>query len=58
MILKNKMDENGNIIRNKAKLVAQRYTPMEGVDLDETITPMARIESITLLFDNFLLVGV
>ena len=33
-IFRNKTDEEGNVIRNKAKLVAQWYTQVEGVDFD------------------------
>ncbi|KAL1213607.1 Retrovirus-related Pol polyprotein from transposon RE2 [Cardamine amara subsp. amara] len=48
-IFKNKTDELGNIIRNKARLVAQGYTQIEGVDFEETFAPVARLESIRLL---------
>ncbi|XP_071722307.1 uncharacterized protein [Rutidosis leptorrhynchoides] len=48
-IFKNKTDEQGNITRNKARLVAQGYTQVEGVDFDETFAPVARLESIRLL---------
>ena len=48
-ILNNKSDASGNITRNKARLVAQGYTQIEGIDFDETFTPVARIESIRLL---------
>ncbi|KAG9446382.1 hypothetical protein H6P81_012510 [Aristolochia fimbriata] len=48
-IFKNKTDESGNITRNKARLVAQGYTQVEGVDFDETFAPVARLESIRLL---------
>ncbi|KAL5849177.1 hypothetical protein ACOSQ4_007190 [Xanthoceras sorbifolium] len=48
-IFKNKSDENGNVVRNKARLVAQGYTQLEGVDFDETFAPVARLESIRLL---------
>ena len=44
-IFKNKMDENGVIIRNKARLVAQELKQIEGIDFDETFTPVARLES-------------
>ena len=47
--LKNKSDEHGIILRNKARLVAQGYTQVEGIDFDETFAPVARIESIRLL---------
>jgi hypothetical protein len=45
----NKSDEHGTVIRNKARLVAQGYTQIEGVDFDETFTPIARLESIIIL---------
>jgi hypothetical protein len=48
-IFKNKSNEEGVIVRNKARLVAQGYTQVEGVDFDETFAPVARIESIRLL---------
>ena len=31
-VYRNKMDENGIIIRNKARLVAQGYNQQEGID--------------------------
>ncbi|GKD32340.1 putative ribonuclease H-like domain-containing protein, partial [Tanacetum coccineum] len=45
---KNKNDERGIVIRNKAKLVAQGYTQEEGIDYDEVFAPVARIEAIRL----------
>ena len=45
----NKIDEEGNVIRNKAHLVAQGYFQMEGVDYDETFALVARMESIRVL---------
>src|SRR3954468_20065899 len=47
-IFKNKQDEYGNIIRNKARLVAQGYSQVEGLDFDETFTPVALLESIRM----------
>jgi hypothetical protein len=46
---KNKSDEHGTVTRNKARLVAQGYTQIEGLDFDETFAPIARLESIRLL---------
>ena len=48
-IFKNKLDENGNIVRNKARLVAQGYSQIEGIDFEETFAPIARLESIRIL---------
>ncbi|MCI10538.1 gag-pol polyprotein, partial [Trifolium medium] len=48
-VYKNKSDENGVVTRNKARLVAQGYTQVEGIDFDETFAPVARLESIRLL---------
>ncbi|KAA0058253.1 putative mitochondrial protein [Cucumis melo var. makuwa] len=48
-IFKNKIDESGCVTRNKARLVAQGYAQIEGVDFDETFAPVARLEAICLL---------
>ncbi|CAL8163300.1 unnamed protein product [Prunus armeniaca] len=48
-IFQNKTDEKGKIMRNKAKLVAQGYTQIEGLDFDETFALVARLESVQLL---------
>ena len=37
------------VIRNKARLVAQGYNQHEGIDYDETYTPVARLEAIRIL---------
>ncbi|GJW87524.1 putative ribonuclease H-like domain-containing protein [Tanacetum coccineum] len=47
-VFKNKKDERGIVIRNKARLVAQGYTQEEGIDYDEVFAPVARIEAIRL----------
>nr|GEW20240.1 putative ribonuclease H-like domain-containing protein [Tanacetum cinerariifolium] len=47
-VLKNKKDERGIVIRNKARLVAQGHTKEEGIDYDEVFAPVARIEAIRL----------
>nr|GFA88469.1 hypothetical protein [Tanacetum cinerariifolium] len=47
-VLKNKKDERGIVIRNKARLVAQGHTQEEGTDYDEVFAPVARIEAIRL----------
>ena len=48
-IFRNKTDEKGYVICNKARLVAQGYSQMEGVDYDETFASVAHMESIRIL---------
>nr|GEU66509.1 retrovirus-related Pol polyprotein from transposon TNT 1-94 [Tanacetum cinerariifolium] len=48
-VFRNKLDENGIVSRNKARLVAQGYSQQEGIDYDETYASVARLESIILL---------
>ncbi|GJR67200.1 putative ribonuclease H-like domain-containing protein [Tanacetum coccineum] len=47
-VFRNKKDERGIVIKNKARLVAQGYTQGEGIDYDEVFAPVARIEAIRL----------
>jgi hypothetical protein len=48
-VFQNKQDENGVVTRNKARLVAQDFTQVEGLDFDETYAPVARLEAIRML---------
>jgi Reverse transcriptase (RNA-dependent DNA polymerase) len=48
-VFRNKLDENGIIVRNKARLVAQGYIQQAGIDFEETFAPVARLESIRML---------
>jgi hypothetical protein len=45
-VFQNKQDENGVVTRNKARLVAQGFTQVEGLDFEETYAPVARPEAI------------
>ncbi|GJU71228.1 putative ribonuclease H-like domain-containing protein [Tanacetum coccineum] len=47
-VFRNKKDERGIVIRNKARLVAQGYTQEEGINYDKVFAPVARIEAISL----------
>ncbi|GJT49035.1 putative ribonuclease H-like domain-containing protein, partial [Tanacetum coccineum] len=58
-VYRNKKNDRGIVVRNKARLVAQGYTQEEGIDYDEVFTPVARIEVIMLFlayasFMNFI----
>lgn len=57
-VFKNKLNENGEIIRNKVKLVCKGYAQVEGEDFDETFGLVDRMEAIKLFisyscFNNF-----
>nr|GEX21143.1 hypothetical protein [Tanacetum cinerariifolium] len=56
-VLKNKKDEKGIVIKNKARLVAQGYTQEEGIDYDEVFAPVVRIEVIRLFLAYASLMG-
>ncbi|GJU38040.1 putative ribonuclease H-like domain-containing protein, partial [Tanacetum coccineum] len=47
-VLRNKKDERGIVIRNKARLVTQGHRQEEGVYYEEVFAPVARIEAIRL----------
>ena len=48
-VFRNKQDKDGQVVRNKARLVAQGYTQVEGMDYGETCALIARLESIRIL---------
>ena len=48
-VFRNKQDEQGMVTRNKARLVVQGFTQIEGLDFGETYAPVARLESIRIL---------
>eukprot|EP00253_Pinus_taeda_P036548 PITA_36548 len=47
-IFKNKLNENGDVIRNKARIVCKGYAQQEGIDFEETFAPVARLEAIRM----------
>ncbi|GJU93917.1 retrovirus-related pol polyprotein from transposon TNT 1-94 [Tanacetum coccineum] len=47
-IFRNKKDETGIVIKNKARLVAQCYRQEEGINYDETFAPVAILEEIMI----------
>ena len=48
-VFRNKLNEQGEVVRNKARLVAQGYSQQEGIDYTETFASVARLEAIKLL---------
>jgi hypothetical protein len=47
-VFKNKMNEQGQIVRNKSILVCKGYAQVEGHDFDETFAPVAILEAIRM----------
>ena len=47
-IFKNKLNEQGQDVKNKARLVCKGYVQIEGLDFDETFVPVARLEAIRI----------
>jgi hypothetical protein len=48
-VLKNKQGEDGEVVRNKACLVAQDFSQVNGLDFGETFAPITRLEDIRIL---------
>jgi hypothetical protein len=49
MGVENKEGKNGEVVRNKLRLVAQVFSKKEGIDYEETFAPVARLEAIRSL---------
>ncbi|KAH9296619.1 hypothetical protein KI387_040207, partial [Taxus chinensis] len=47
-VFRNKLNEKGEVTRNKERLVCKGYAQVEGVDFDETFVHVARMEAIRL----------
>jgi hypothetical protein len=43
------LNEYGHVTRNKYRLVCKGYAQVEGVDFEETFSPVARMEAIQLI---------
>jgi hypothetical protein len=48
-VFKNKKGEDGEVMRNKAHLVTQDFSQVDGLDFRETFTHVARLEVIRIL---------
>ncbi|GJU57446.1 retrovirus-related pol polyprotein from transposon TNT 1-94 [Tanacetum coccineum] len=51
-IYKVKLDEYGDVLKNKARLVAKGFCQEEGLDFEESFTPVARLEAIRIFIAN------
>nr|GEV14436.1 hypothetical protein [Tanacetum cinerariifolium] len=51
-IYKVKLDEYGDVMKNKAQLVAKGYRQEEGIDFEESFAPVARIKAIRIFIAN------
>jgi hypothetical protein len=48
-VFKLKRNEEGQVVKHKAHLVAKGYVQKEGINFNEVFTPVARLESVRLL---------
>jgi hypothetical protein len=48
-VFRNKQDDQGVVMRNKARLVTKGFSQVEGLDFGETFAPVARLETICIL---------
>jgi hypothetical protein len=48
-VFRNKLNEDGEVTRNKAILVCKGYSQVEGIDFEDPFSPVARIKAIRLI---------
>nr|GEV15157.1 retrovirus-related Pol polyprotein from transposon TNT 1-94 [Tanacetum cinerariifolium] len=51
-IYKVKLNEYGDVLKNKARLVAKRYRQKESINFEESFAPVTRIEAIRIFISN------
>ena len=49
LVYRKKLDEKGEVTRNKARLVCKGYAQEEAIDYGETFSPIARLEGVRTL---------
>jgi hypothetical protein len=47
-VFKNKVNEDGEVIRNKARLVCKGYAQVEGIDFEEKFSHVTKLEEIKM----------
>ena len=55
VLFKNKVNEDGEVIRNKAELACKGYAQVEGIDFEETFAPVSKLEAMRMFiaFDSY-----
>jgi hypothetical protein len=48
-IFRNKLNRDGKVTRNKARLVCKGYAQVEGIDFEETFSLVAKMEEFRLI---------
>ena len=48
-VFRNKLNKEGQVAINKARLVCKGYAQVEGIDFKETFAPLDRMEAIKIL---------
>jgi hypothetical protein len=48
-VFKNKQGEDGEVVRNKARLVGQGFSQVEGLDFGKTFAHVAHLKAIMIL---------
>jgi hypothetical protein len=48
-VFRNKLNEDGQVTRNKERLVCKGYSQVEGIDFEEMFSPVANMEAIRLI---------
>jgi hypothetical protein len=48
-VFRNKINEDGKVTRNKARLVCKGYAQVEGIYFEETISLVSRMEAIRMI---------
>jgi len=47
-VFRNKLNEDGKVIKNKAQLVCKGYAQVEGIDFEKNFAPVARMEVVKI----------
>ena len=48
-VFRNKLNEDGQVTKNKSRSVCKGYAQVEGIDFEETFAPFSRMEAIIFI---------